>query len=251
MTDRARVLPIVGLLAGVILVTVGCASPVDPTSPPSTVSAPGTPPAPTAGPATSTEFPHAASAGAVDLARVPIACYGLGADDCRRVAGRAAAALTNATRSARIVYVRVGPFGCPDGERCPTTLAARPEGDVTIEFAGVPAAGFHVRSAAGGPLEVVPQEVIGIVLDPTTTEAFLAGVQPFTLGHCGLWSGIDLGGSWWDPVGPIDFDHGDTINAAEGTIAFTDPDHATFTSNGGLTVQLQRRDGPKHLPFCE
>ena len=143
---------------------------------------------------------------------------------------RPSAALPPATRSAPIVYLQVGPFGCPGGERCPTTLAARPEGDVTIEFAGVPAAGFHVRAAAGGPLEIEPQEIFGIVLDPTTPTAALSGAQPFTLGHCGLWSGIDLGGSWWDPVGPIDWDHPDTINSAEGTVAFNDPDHATFTS---------------------
>ena len=249
MTDRARVLPIVGLLAGVIVIALGCASPVDPTSPRATVAA-ATPPASTAEPVTPTASPSSAPSGAVDLARVPIACYGLGADDCRRVAEEAVGSLTTATRNARIVYVQVGPFGCPDGVRCPTTLAARPEGDVTIEFAGVPAAGLHVKSAAAGPLELTPQEVSGIVLDPTTADAVLAGVQPFTLGHCGLWSGVDLGGSWWDPVGPIDFDHADAINAAEGTVAFTDPDHATFTSKGGLTVQLQRREGAKHLPFC-
>jgi hypothetical protein len=29
-----------------------------------------------------------------------------------------------------------------------------------------------------------------------------------------------------------------------------DPDHATFLSQGGLSVQLLRRDGAKHLPMC-
>ena len=167
------------------------------------------------------------------------------------MAEQAASTLPTATRSAPIVYLQVGPFGCPGGERCPTTLAARPEGDVTFEFAGVPAAGFHVKAAAGGPLEIEPQEIFGIVLEPTTPKAALSGAHPFTLGHCGLWSGIDLGGSWWDPVGPIDWDHPDTINSAEGTIAFNDPDHATFTSKGGLTVRLERRDGGKHFPFCD
>jgi hypothetical protein len=182
---------------------------------------------------------------------VPIACYSLGPDDCRRVAEGTVATLSPATRNARIVYLQVGPFGCLAGERCPTTLAARPEGDVTTEFAGVPAAGFHVKAAPDGTLEIEPQEIFGIVLEPTTPKAVLSGAQPFTLGHCGLWSGIDLGGSWWDPVGPIDSDHPDAINSAEGTIAFADPDHATFTSKAGLIVQLQRRDGPKHLPFCD
>ncbi len=69
--------------------------------------------------------------------------------------------------------------------------------------------------------------------------------------HCGLWSGIDAGGSWWDPVGPVDGDHPDAINAADGTLTVLDPDHATFTSRGGLTVQLQRHEGAKYLPLCQ
>ena len=174
------------------------------------------------------------------------------ADDCRRVAEQAASTLPTATRSAPIVYLQVGPFGCPGGERCPTTLAARPEGDVTFEFAGVPAAGFHVKAAAGGPLEIEPA---GDLRHRPRADDAEGRSRPapnrFTLGHCGLWSGIDLGGSWWDPVGPIDWDHPDTINSAEGTIAFNDPDHATFTSKGGLTVRLERRDGGKHFPFCD
>ncbi len=206
-----------------------------------------TPPGATAQPTASA----AAPSDGPGIAGVPIACYGLGADDCRRVAEQTATTLLTATRNAPIVYMQVGPFGCPAGERCPTTLVARPEGDVTVESAGVPATGFHVTAAAAGPLEVEPQEIFGIVLEPTTAKAAMSGAQSFTLGHCGLWSGIDLGGSWWDPVGPIDWDHGDAINSAEGTIAFNDPDHATFTSKGGLTVQVQRRDGGKHLPFCD
>jgi hypothetical protein len=251
MIDRARVLPLVGLLALLVIGTTGCAS----STPPSSSSTP--PPAPSgagsASPAAPTVTPIASHAPAetegVGFAGVPIACYGLGQADCQRAAEEAATRLTAADPP--VIYVQVGPFGCPDGQRCPTTLTARPEGDVTIEFAGAPAIGFHVKAAAGGPLEIVAQEIFGIVLEPTTTPAVLAGAQPFSLGHCGLYSGIDLGGSWWDPVGPIDADHGDSVNAAEGTIAFTDPDHATFTSKGGLTVQLQRREGDKHLPFCD
>ncbi len=247
MTDRARVLPIVGLLTLFLLATAGCASSSPPVETASPTRLAGTPPVETAQPA-----PSAATASdAPGLAGVPIACYGLGPVDCQRVAEGTVATLSPVARNARIVYLQVGPFGCLGGERCPTTLAARPEGDVTIEFAGVPAAGFHVRAAPDGALEIEPQEIFGIVLEPTTPKAALSGAQPFTLGHCGLWSGIDLGGSWWDPVGPIDQDHPDAINSAEGTIAFADPDHATFTSKAGLIVQLQRRDGPKYLPFCD
>ncbi len=179
-----------------------------------------------------------------------MACYGLRQLECQRVT-EAAATVVN-VMDPRVIYVQVGPFGCRHGQRCPTTLAARPEGDVTIEIAGAPAVGVHVRAApGGGAIEVVPQEIFGSVLEPTSAKAAMSGARPFTLGHCGLWSGIDLGGSWWDPVGLIDFNQGDAINSAEGTIAFNDPDHATFTSKGGLTVQLQRRVGDKYLPTCD
>ncbi len=88
-------------------------------------------------------------------------------------------------------------------------------------------------------------------LGPSSPPPAGLGPRPFSLGHCGLWSGIDVGGSWWDPVGGVDGDHPDAINAADGTMAIIDPEHAIFTSKGGLTVQLLRRDGEKYLPMCD
>ena len=178
---------------------------------------------------------------------VPTACYGLGADDCRRVVREAAALLTDADLAVR--YIQVGPFGCLAGAPCPTTLIARPEGDITFESAGA-AVGFHIK-ATGAALAAERQEAFGIALPPTTIPPVPGEPRPFALGHCGLWSGIDLGGSWWDPVGFVDADHADSINAADGTIVFVDPGHALFTSKAGLTVQLARRDGEKYLPFCQ
>jgi hypothetical protein len=181
------------------------------------------------------------------IAGVPTPCYGLGEQDCRRVGAQVATELTAADPS--IDYIQVGPFGCSDGHRCPTTLQARPEGDITFESAGG-AISFHVKMT-GGVLVAERQDAFGISLPPTSVPPVPGARHPFTLGHCGLWSGIDLGGSWWDPVGFVDADHGDSINAAEGTIAHIDPDHAVFTSKAGLTVQLLRRDGDKFLPFCD
>ena len=88
-------------------------------------------------------------------------------------------------------------------------------------------------------------------LAPTTTPPLPAGPRAFALGHCGLWSGVDVGGSWWDPIGFVDFDHGDSINAAGGTILLIGPDRMRFTSKGGLAVQFARHAGPKYLPLCQ
>jgi len=92
---------------------------------------------------------------------------------------------------------------------------------------------------------------MGIAVEPTSDEGIPAGPQQIELGHCGIYSGIDFGGSWWDPVGPVDGDHPDAINAADGTLTIQDPDHATFTSKGGLTVELVRHEGEKYLPLCQ
>ena len=191
--------------------------------------------------------PTATPIGAVTLDGVPTACVGLGEGDCRRVIAHVTTLLT--ADDPGIGYVQVGPFGCPAGAGCPTTLVARSEGDITLEFADG-ALSFHVK-VTDGNLDARRQETFGIELPPSSRPPSPGGPQPFTLGHCGLWSGIDHGGSWWDPVGLVDYDHGDAINAAEGTIAPVGQDRAIFTSKGGFIVQLERRNGPKFLPLCD
>lgn len=232
--------PIATLL--IALVVLACAGPPPVSSPaPASVapSASADAPSPTPEP----------SPASVDGAfgSVPTACLGLGETDCRRVAGHVAQLLTGA--DPRVRYVQIGPFSCAREIGCPTTLAARPEGDVLVETA-TGTLSFHVTGRAAG-VDVRAQEAFGIMLAPTTRPPLPIVPQPLALGHCGLWSGIDVGGSWWDPVGAIDGDHGDAINAAEGTFTPVGPGRATFTSKAGLVVQLLRRDGEKYLPLCQ
>ena len=218
------------------LLVAGCAS---------TASSPSSPASATTVPSASASPTPAPSVG---VAAVPTACLGLGPEDCRRAGDAAIAAVADA--GGPIIYVQVGPFGCAGGlADCPTTLAARPEGDVTLEVAGQPAIGIHVRMENDVPA-VERTETFGVVLEPSDAPAVDQGPRPFELGHCGIFSGFDIGGSWWDPIGPIDVDHSDAINAAAGILTINDPDHAVFVSASGLTVQLLRRDGPKHLPMC-
>jgi hypothetical protein len=231
------------LLAACSLLLLGCAAGGASAPPPSVAS---TGPGVSAAPSLATE-PTPGTTGGVAIAGVPTGCYGLGEVDCRLVREHVATLLTAADPP--VHYIQIGPFGCPNEQGCPTTLDARLEGDVTVESGGA-AIGFHVKSN-GGVLEAVRQEVFGVSLPPTTTPPLPAGPQPFALGHCGLWSGVDLGGSWWDPIGVVDSDHGDSINAAEGTILLVGPDQARFTSKGGLTVQLVRHAGAKYLPLCQ
>ena len=182
-----------------------------------------------------------------DLTTVPTACIGLGADDCRRVVAQVA---TIMPPGSAVTYIQVGPFGCAAGQGCAPSLAERPQGDITLE-AGVGALSYHVTVSSGSELAIERQDAFGVLLGPESQPPVTAGARPFSLGHCGLWSGIDSGGSWWDPVGPVDGDHPDAINAADGTLTIQDPDDATFTSRGGLTVQLVRHEGDKYLPLCQ
>ena len=206
-------------------------------------AASASPPAATAPPSTADPT---APAG-IDLSAIPTACVGLGADDCQRVVAQLATIVPAGTAA---TYLQVGPFGCATDQGCAPSLAERPQGDVTLE-AGAGALSYHVMLAGdGAELTIERQDAFGVLLGPSSQPPVTAGARPFSLGHCGLWSGIDVGGSWWDPVGSVDGDHPDAINAAEGTLTVIDPDHATFTSRGGFTVQLQRHDGDKYLPLC-
>jgi hypothetical protein len=229
------------LLALLVIATLTSGACANGTASPSDSSTQAPTSTPTPGSSASTEPTG------VDLSGVPTACVNLGMDDCRRIVAEVAELVPGGIAP---IYLQVGPFGCVEGGGCARTLAARPEGDVTIEAAGG-AVSYHITAAAGrGNLTIERQDAFLISVEPQSQPPVTPGPRRFTLGHCGLWSGIEVGGSWWDPIGIIDGDHQDAINAAEGTLAILDLDRATFTSDSGFTVRLVRRDGPKGLPGC-
>jgi hypothetical protein len=178
---------------------------------------------------------------------IPIACLGLEQPDCMRAYDAAA---TGLAPDVEVTYAEVGPFGCPNEPGCPNSLAFRPSGQVVFERSnGEPI--LILMSAATANIAISPGDFFGVAVAPTSTSGQL-GPEPmaYSLGHCGLMSGIDIDGSWWDPVGFVNVDHPDAINAANGTFTPHDPNHATFVSDGGLEVSLVRRVGEKQLPGC-
>ncbi len=189
----------------------------------------------------------AASAG--EGPTIPIACLGLEEPDCTRAFDAAAGGLAP---DDEVIYAEVGPFGCPNEAGCPNTLAFRPSGQVVFERSNGEPVLISISAAADdGTIATSPGEFFGVAVAPSSTAGQLAAEPiPYSLGHCGLMSGVDVDGSWWDPVGFVDIDHPDAINAANGTFAPSDPNHATFTSDGGFSGQLVRRVGEKHLPMC-
>jgi hypothetical protein len=199
--------------------------------------------------APSSESPAASpgGGGALDPA-VPTACIDLDEAACATARDLAAAELAAGDPS--VVYVQVGPFGCSLEAGCPPDLTARPEGDVTLEFDDGTAAMVHLIVGADGTGVAERQPAAGIAVDPVSPAVGAAGESAFTLGHCGIFSGFDFDGAYWDPVGPLTTDSGHAINETAGVLTVADADHATFATPDGFSVDLQRRDGPKFLPFC-
>jgi hypothetical protein len=219
-----------------------------PSAAPSAASTPDGAPSDAPSAATSEAPGQASPAGENMDPETPTACLTLGPQDCERARALAATTLTAADPPAK--YIQVGPFGCSVGERCPPNLVARPEGDVVIEFGDGQGVNVHLKVAADGSFAATRGAAMGVPVAPVSVGPIPVGPIEFTLGHCGVFSGIDLGGHWWDPVGPLPMDSGDAVNATPGVIVVNDPTHATFTSPGGFALQLLRRDGQKLLPFC-
>ena len=106
----------------------------------------------------------------------------------------------------------------------------------------------------------VPADIPTVSIPPTSEPGLEVGVPyPFSLGHCGLLSEIDLDGSLWQPVGGVspsggaiesDEDIGELINATEGVFTMIDTDVAEFRTVGGSLIELLRAPGALDYPLC-
>ncbi|HET9345584.1 MAG TPA: hypothetical protein VFO05_07775 [Candidatus Limnocylindrales bacterium] len=189
---------------------------------------------------------------APDLAPEPtpgverLACLSVPADQCGRLAAGAAGRLGG---EVIVVSTMVGSW-C-DADPCPPGLPPRTNGNVFLEVDG-PLRIVRVDLQAEPTGEVRFAEPVletSALITPTSPRVGPGPVQ-FDLGHCGLHSPVDFDGSLWDPIGEIDGDAPDAINAAAGQIVLLGPQRARFRSDGGFTVDLARRDGPKAYPLC-
>jgi hypothetical protein len=108
-----------------------------------------------------------------------------------------------------------------------------------------------VLPADASTVSVTPESEAGTLVVGTAIE--------YALGHCGLWSPVDLDGSLWQPVGGQDPDGGvidedaeigELINATPGSFVLVTPDAGLFTSTTGLTVAFERAPGELAYPLC-
>lgn len=145
-------------------------------------------------------------------------------------------------------YVQVSTRLC-DGP-CPGAERGAWGGHVLVEFADgrEPATiQFEVDGAAvvWRPVETVLARVM------PRSQQLVAPTVGLTLGHCGLSSGIDVDGSYWDPVGFLDANEQDLINSASATFNLDTPSRATLRTLGGATAQLVRHPGAKYIFPCD
>ena len=97
----------------------------------------------------------------------------------------------------------------------------------------------------------------GTILEPSSVQIEEGVAYRFNLGHCGLYSPVDVDGSFWDAIegvdpdgGPLDLDtDGETINATGGLIVVIG-DEARFRTETGSVIRFERHFGEKEFPGC-
>jgi hypothetical protein len=103
----------------------------------------------------------------------------------------------------------------------------------------------------GQPVVLGAWEEFPSVAVDAASPPLLGPTLRFSLGHCGLDSPIDVDGALWDPVGAIDADATEAINAADGEFRRTGPTTAEFVTATGFRVALVRHEGRKSVPLCD
>jgi hypothetical protein len=110
-------------------------------------------------------------------------------------------------------------------------------------------------------IAVIPADIPTVSVEPESLDVLEIG-QPleYTLGHCGLWSPIDLDGSLWQAEGGAKADGsaivegddeaiGELINATPGVFVLVDG-RAQFTTVTGTVLDLARAPGAVDYPLC-
>jgi hypothetical protein len=222
------------LVALAITLVTACATATPSNPPAATVSA-----APTEMPS-----PPPVESGIAELAR---GCWRIKEPGC----GEALRAVSDALAQApahSYGYATVEFMGCAK-ELCGDTIE---EGDlvrVVLEPVDGSAAVEGRVERQGAVLAAIARPAEGYFpVEPGSPEAAQGVPVPVALGHCGLYSGIDADGSFWDPVGLIDPDEPATINSADGTMVITGD--AAVLDAGTLHLDLVRHRGLKYLPGC-
>jgi hypothetical protein len=98
----------------------------------------------------------------------------------------------------------------------------------------------------------------GILLDPVSASVDHAVAYRYELGHCGLFSPVDVDGSFWNPVdgttahgAELDLQADSEIINATGGLIVVIGDEARFRTSSGSVVRFERHQGEKEFPGCD
>lgn len=90
----------------------------------------------------------------------------------------------------------------------------------------------------------------GTIFDPVSEPIDEGVAYRFSLGHCGLFSPIDVDGSFWDSLDGTFETDGEMINATSGVIVVIG-DEMRFRTDSGSVVRFERHAGEKEFPGCD
>lgn len=175
----------------------------------------------------------------------PTACIGLQPAPCKiALLALAANPIGDGTPSYVAVTERFCDGPCPGSERGVWL------GHLMVEFSDGRKAATVLIEVDGAAVDWQPIETVLFRITPVS-QRLAAPSIPFVLGHCGLASGIDVDGTFWNPVGQFDLD-AELINSANATFMLTSPNTATVRTVGGTVVQLVRHlASAKYLVGCD
>ena len=138
---------------------------------------------------------------------------------------------------------------------CGASSGPSPSG---LRFEEVSAADAREMPPAVGVREGRPGPNGGTILDPISALIDAGVPYRFSLGHCGLFSPVDVDGAFWDAIdgvsssgGEVDLDSDDEmINATPGVIVVIG-DEARFRTESGSVIRFERHGGEKEFPGCD
>jgi hypothetical protein len=151
-----------------------------------------------------------------------------------------------------------------DESAAPASPAVVPSADPMASpvVAASPPAGDIVLSPLPASIAIIAADIPTVSVEPESVADLEVG-QPldYGLGHCGLWSPVDLDGSLWQAVGGAKADGsaivegddeaiGELINATPGVFVLVDEDRAHFTTVTGSVLELVRAPGAVDVPLC-
>jgi hypothetical protein len=185
------------------------------------------------------------SASASAELRPPTACVGVDEAHCQEALAILGGRLDSGVPPS---YVQVSSSLC-DGP-CPGDEHGAWRAHLTVEFGEAREPLTILLAVDGNTVAWQPIETVLVRVAPRSA-GLTAPAIDFTLGHCGLASGIDVDGALWVPVGLIEASDPELINSSEARFSLTSPRTAMLQTAGGTAVQLVRHEGPRFLPACD